>query len=140
MHKDPLTELAAEGLRLHGLPIGTPSQLSDAFRHGMGWALAAPTPSSKCQCTVAIRVLGEGCRYCQPQDYIDRLHAQIEEDRAMVVPDGWNLTRNSGAIILKCEGQWSAGFSQYDSSPLSRNLWRLFDAMLAASPAPGDSK
>ena len=40
MHKKPLTRLEEEGLRAHGLPIGTPSQLSDVFRHGIAWAAA----------------------------------------------------------------------------------------------------
>ena len=40
MHKKPLTRLEEEGLRAHGLPIGTPSQLSDVFRHGVAWAAA----------------------------------------------------------------------------------------------------
>ena len=40
MHKVPLTPLEEEGLKKHGLPIGTPSQLSHAFRHGVAWVLA----------------------------------------------------------------------------------------------------
>lgn len=40
MHKKPLTPLEEEGLRLHGLDVGTPSQLSDVFRHGIAWALS----------------------------------------------------------------------------------------------------
>ena len=39
MHRIPLTELERVGLTNHGLPIGNPSQLSDAFRHGVKWAL-----------------------------------------------------------------------------------------------------
>lgn len=39
MHKKPLTELEREGLLLHGLDIGKPSQLSDCFRHGIKFAL-----------------------------------------------------------------------------------------------------
>lgn len=35
-----------------------------------------------CECSMAIRVNGDGCRYCQPQEYIDRLHEQIEDDLA----------------------------------------------------------
>jgi len=38
LHKKPLTPLEEEGLKLHGLPIGKPSQLSDCFRHGVCWA------------------------------------------------------------------------------------------------------
>jgi hypothetical protein len=32
-----------------------------------------------CQCTFTQSMLGEGCRKCQPQNYIDRLHDQIED-------------------------------------------------------------
>lgn len=39
MHKTPLTQLEEDGLRAHGLDIGSPSQLSDVFRHGIKWAL-----------------------------------------------------------------------------------------------------
>lgn len=38
MHKIPLSQLEEDGLRAHGLDIGTPSQLSDVFRHGIAWA------------------------------------------------------------------------------------------------------
>ena len=37
MHKTPLTPTEEAGLRAHGLDIGTPSQLSDAFRQGLAW-------------------------------------------------------------------------------------------------------
>jgi hypothetical protein len=37
---------------------------------------------SKCNCTVAIRVNGEGCRYCQPQTYIEFLSETLDEVRA----------------------------------------------------------
>lgn len=40
MHRKPLTELEEEGLYAHGLIVGTPSQLSDAFRQGVAWALS----------------------------------------------------------------------------------------------------
>ena len=39
MHKMPLTDLEHAGLINHGLDVGKPSQLSDAFRHGMKWAI-----------------------------------------------------------------------------------------------------
>ena len=44
MHKIPLTELERDGLKAHGLDIGTPSQLSDCFRHGVKWALDNSVP------------------------------------------------------------------------------------------------
>ena len=37
----------------------------------------------KCKCTMSISMLGDGCRYCQPQEYIERLHDALkyeEED------------------------------------------------------------
>jgi hypothetical protein len=40
MHKIPLTPIEEAGLRAHGLDIGTPSQLSDAFRQGVRYASA----------------------------------------------------------------------------------------------------
>ena len=38
----------------------------------------------KCQCDFRIRMLGDGCRYCQPQKYIDRLHDTIEALKKLV--------------------------------------------------------
>lgn len=40
-HKTPLTDLEREGLLAYRLPVGEPSQLSDAFRNGMAWALSS---------------------------------------------------------------------------------------------------
>lgn len=36
---------------------------------------------SKCQCSMAIRMTGEGCRYCQPQTYIDRVSEWLQDSR-----------------------------------------------------------
>lgn len=38
----------------------------------------------KCQCGFAKSIVGDGCRYCQPQTYIDKIHDQIEEERKEV--------------------------------------------------------
>lgn len=35
----------------------------------------------KCDCTISHRVNGDGCRYCQPQEYIERLSDWINEAR-----------------------------------------------------------
>lgn len=35
---------------------------------------------SKCKCTFAQKMQGDGCRYCNPQEYIDRLHEQLDDD------------------------------------------------------------
>lgn len=34
-----------------------------------------------CDCTISHRVNGDGCRYCQPQEYIDRMTDWINEAR-----------------------------------------------------------
>ena len=44
MHATVLTKDEEEGLQFHRLPIGTPSQLSDAFRLGMKWASRKAKP------------------------------------------------------------------------------------------------
>ena len=33
----------------------------------------------RCKCTMAQSLTGDGCRYCQPQEYIDRLEDFIDE-------------------------------------------------------------
>lgn len=38
MHNVPLTDIELNGLIKHGLDIGTPSQIADAFRRGVAWA------------------------------------------------------------------------------------------------------
>jgi len=43
----------------------------------------------KCQCDFRIRMLGDGCRYCQPQEYIDRLHDTMD---GMIHTDCFELT------------------------------------------------
>ena len=40
---------------------------------------------STCQCSMAIGMLGEGCRYCQPQTYIEHLLETLEDARAAPV-------------------------------------------------------
>jgi len=35
--------------------------------------------ADQCSCPLTIRVLGDGCRYCQPQTYIDTLEMQAED-------------------------------------------------------------
>lgn len=35
----------------------------------------------KCNCSMSIRMLGDGCRHCQPQEHIDRLGEWLEDER-----------------------------------------------------------
>jgi hypothetical protein len=51
----------------------------------MGFARGITEMSaSKCECSMAIAVLGDGCRYCQPQEYINQLEEWLDEERARV--------------------------------------------------------
>lgn len=47
LHNKPLTDLEKTGLIKHGLPTDKPSQLSDAFRLGMEWALKEERKAAK---------------------------------------------------------------------------------------------
>lgn len=35
----------------------------------------------RCKCSLAISLTGDGCRYCQPQEHIDRLKEWLDEER-----------------------------------------------------------
>jgi len=61
MHKTQLTELERIGLQNHRLPIGTPSQLSDCFRHGVKWAQDNAAPQ---WIPVSERLPDEGTYFC----------------------------------------------------------------------------
>jgi hypothetical protein len=50
MHLKPCTQLEEAGLRAHHLKVGEPSQLSDAFRLGMAWALNNLRPIGDVRC------------------------------------------------------------------------------------------
>lgn len=65
---------------------------------------------SKCQCSFSIRILGDGCRYCQPQEYIDRLHdsmedmvhlEEIDEEDALSLYRTWLLTTNDPLLLVR---------------------------------------
>ena len=36
---------------------------------------------SECKCDLRIKLVGDGCRYCNPQEYIDNLIESLEEKR-----------------------------------------------------------
>lgn len=58
-------------------------------------AMEANFVEGECNCGLAKSLNGEGCRYCQPQEYIDRLHEMIEEEEEYKLQ----------AIIEKQKGQ-----------------------------------
>jgi len=42
------------------------------------------TVDKRCKCTMAQSLTGDVCRYCQPQEYIDRLEAELDELREKI--------------------------------------------------------
>ena len=53
-------------------------------RHELRALLSDPSPAGvdECKCSMSISMLGDGCRHCQPQEYIDRLGEMLDEERA----------------------------------------------------------
>jgi len=39
---------------------------------------------SKCKCDLRTKLVGDGCRYCNAQEYIDKLIEALEEQRTWV--------------------------------------------------------
>lgn len=39
---------------------------------------------SECKCDLRTKLVGDGCRYCNPQEYIDHLIECLEEQRTWV--------------------------------------------------------
>lgn len=39
---------------------------------------------SECKCDLRTKLVGDGCRYCNPQEYIDNLIESLEEQRTWV--------------------------------------------------------
>ena len=54
-----------------------------AERHLLAMLANAPSPAGVdgCKCSMSISMLGDGCRHCQPQEYIDRIGEMLDEDR-----------------------------------------------------------
>jgi len=39
---------------------------------------------SECKCDLRTKLVGDGCRYCNPQEYIDNLIESLEEPRTWI--------------------------------------------------------
>lgn len=127
MHKKPLTPLEEEGLRLHGLDIGTPSQLSDVFRHGIAWALSQDQSAPK-------PVQGEAAM----RKRFDQIEREIMEGKhtAASVFTQMRTAAHGGAntAAAKPDAELVALLKRvHQADALSHNcpLWKAIDAKLA---------
>ena len=82
---------------------------------------------SKCKCSMSISMLGDGCRYCQPQQYIDKLAEWLEESRAEATTLEAECER-----LLDLLADWSSHFTgpKVIGGPLSSLRERTDAALL----------
>lgn len=86
MHKVPLSKLEEEGLKLHGLSVGKPNQLSDAFRQGVAWALSQ-------QAEPVCPFCGEPSDHCNQSFPHPSKSVPAHEEREMTADRAANLMR-----------------------------------------------
>ena len=86
------------------------------------------TQATKCECTMAQRCTGSGCRYCNPQEYIDMLHEQIADvgvaQAADSVPSRFGSPELQAMILARCVEKDQADSVQEDAEwmPLTPEL------------------
>ena len=64
--------------------------------------------SDKCQCDMRIRLVGDGCRYCNPQKYIEILEAQTRDDQDRLEQlENWCQAYPRSVFIEPTDEQWA---------------------------------
>ena len=59
---------------------------------------------SKCQCDLRTKLVGDGCRYCNAQEYIDKLIEALEEQRTWVGltdEEVWECYSGQGSVFYR---------------------------------------
>jgi len=72
------SDLPEEGAEFLGKPDNEAVPATPAQEHA---TQLAGQGREKCVCTFAQRVVGDGCRDCNPQEYIDRMHKCLDDYR-----------------------------------------------------------
>lgn len=72
---------------------------------------------NKCKCDLRTKLVGDGCRYCNPQDYIDHLHD------ALAAHEWVGLTDEDIAAVL--------GFNQHTTEATKMTLTCVVQAIEA---------
>lgn len=90
--------------------------------------LSAPSPAGVdgCKCSMSISMLGDGCRHCQPQEYIDRLGEMLDEERselsaAQAIIDG---LRGENERIRLNIAEYNESIACYQSER-DQQAWRI---------------
>jgi hypothetical protein len=101
----------------------------------------ANVSNAKCECSMSISMLGDGCRYCQPQEYIDRLGEWLDEQGAIlekledsaVVPEGWKLVPIKPTRNMIDAAHDSQCITRYEATI-------TWEEMIKASPEPPEQE
>jgi hypothetical protein len=66
---------------------------------------------SKCQCDLRTKLVGDGCRYCNAQEYIDKLIEALEEQRTWLgltdeeANELWESTDSDWELMKRTEAK-----------------------------------
>ena len=69
---------------------------------------------SKCKCDFRTKLVGDGCRYCQPQDFIDRLLDDLKDSDERIdeleIKEWQGLTDAENEAIIQSIWEWGNDF------------------------------
>jgi len=74
----------------------------------------------RCTCSMSISMLGDGCRYCQPQEHIDRLGEWLDEEREQV--SELEASARDGGDLVRYGIEW-AGPKDPIAVPMDDGYW-----------------
>ena len=72
---------------------------------------------SKCKCDLRTKLVGDGCRYCNTEEYIDRLHSDyndlLDENEQLLSHPAPSFIGLSDDEIDKLYADWERGQTDY---------------------------